>query len=71
MKLEGTTNDLMYFSYVLVERPHQLLLLVRGKKVSGKKVTEKKRQFLLGNKVYGKKVTIVILFRKKSNSGHF
>ena len=33
--------------------------VVLRKKVSGKKVTEIKKQFLLGNKVSGKKVTIL------------
>ena len=51
-----------------------------GEKVSGKKVTEKKKQFLLGKKesrkkyqysIYlGKKVTVVILGNKGTTNRH-
>ena len=42
-----------------------------GKKVTGKKVTEKKSQIWVGKKVTGKKVTNIFFFLLFVRNGHF
>ena len=50
------------FSKRLVFGLDLLIMTNVGKKVTGKKVTEKKSQFWVGKKVTGKKVTKMIFF---------